>query len=118
MKPPLTMRCTIARLSGTQDSFGEPSAAATVASDVACYWWSGASRTANSELGVVAVDIEHILFALGQDIRQGDWITTVTDHLGNVVFVAAAFRIVENVAMQRNHIDCTLRYGAVIGGRA
>ena len=74
---------------------------------------------ANAEvLGTVAIDTEHILFAPGQNVRQGDWITTVTDHLGATVFAAADYRVVEHVAVMRNHLDCTLRFGKVIGGRS
>lgn len=118
--PPLPMLCTIARLPSTRDTFGQPNAAAAVATRVPCYWWSGTgSRTSNADVpGVVATETEHVLFAPGQDVQQGDRITTVTDHLGNVVFVAADYRVVEHVAVMRNHLDCTLRYGEAIGGRA
>jgi hypothetical protein len=114
------MTCTIARAPGTYDTFGEPNAAATVASGVACYWWSGMpSRIANASVpGIVATETEHLLFAAGTDVRQGDQISTVSDHLGAVVFAAADFRLVEHVTIQRSHIDCTLRYGEVVGGRA
>lgn len=120
MKPPLTMTCTIARAPGTYDTFGEANAAVAVASGVPCYWWSDASsRISNLNVpGVVATEIEHLLFAPGTDVRQGDQITTVSDHLGTVVFAAADFRVVEHVTIQRSHIDCILRYGEVVGGRA
>jgi hypothetical protein len=118
--PPLPMTCTIARLPGTYDTFGEPNAAAAVASGVPCYWWSSdlSSRISNSNVpGIVATETEHLLLAPGTDIQQGDQITTVSDHLGNVVFAATDYRVVEHVTIQRNHLDCTLRYGEVVGGR-
>lgn len=113
------MTCTISRPTGAVDSFGQPTDDATTTTGVACYWWSGTpSRVATGETpGVVAVEAERILFPLGTDVQQGDRITTVTDHQGLVVFTAAAFRLIEHVAMQRNFLDCTLRYGKAIGGR-
>lgn len=114
------MTCTVARHGATADTFGQPTSAAPVATSVPCYWWSGTqSRTASGNTpGVIATDTEHILFDAGSDVRQGDQITTVSDHLGAVVFTAADFRVVEHVAVQRNHIDCTLRFGRAIGGRS
>lgn len=115
------MLCTIARPDATsRDTFGQPTAAPTLAANVPCYWWSGQSWVSNSAdvPGQIAVVTEHILFAPGQDVRAGDHITAVTDHLGNAVFSAADFRVVQEPAVQRNHIDCTLRYGNAIGGRA
>lgn len=114
------MTCTIKRPAATRDTFGQPTTSTAVASNVPCYWWDGQSWSAiNSQTpGAIAVDVEHIVFAPGQDVRAGDHITTVTDHLGNVVFVAADYRVVHHVGVMRNHLDCTLRYGKPIGGRA
>jgi hypothetical protein len=114
------MTCTIARHPSAFDTFGQPNAAATDASGVACYWWSGTpSRSADAASpGVVAIESEHLLFAPATDVLQGDHITTVADHLGAVVFSAANYRVVEHVAVMRNHLDCTLRVGKPIGGRA
>ena len=120
MKPPLVMSCTIARPASTQDSFGQPNSAPVVATSVPCYWWpgEGAWNVRVSLAGATVVDQEHVVFAPGQDVRTGDRIATVTDHLGNVVFAAADYRVVEHVAIQRNHIDCTVRFGRPIGGRS
>ena len=114
------MLCTIKRPATTSDSFGAPAAPTLVAADVACHWWSQQSWAAkNTESpGMIAVTVEHILFAPGQDVRAGDLITTVTDHLGNVVFTEADSRLVEHAAVMRNHIDCRLRMGEGIGGRS
>lgn len=120
MRPQFVMRCTVARHGGTGDTFGQAAAASPAATSVPCYWWSGSqSRSADAGgPGVTATESEHVLFAPGTDVRQGDQITTVTDHLGDVVFAAVDFRVVEHVAVQRNHIDCTLRFGRSIGGRS
>ena len=113
------MACTIARLPGAKDTFGGPTAAASVATGVACYWWSqSGSRLADSGApGIVATETEHILFVPGTDVRQGDQITTVVDG-STTIFAAPDYRVVEHVVPQRNHIDCTLRFGEAIGGRA
>ena len=117
--PPLTMLCTIKRPSGSTDAFGAPTGLTNVATDVPCYWWSDASsRTTGGEAtGVVATETEHLVLARGTDIQQGDNITEVIDHLGVPVFGEEDYRVVEHVVMQRNHLDCTLRYGMVLGGR-
>ena len=115
------MLCTIARPDATaRDAFGQPLAAPTLATRVPCYWWAGQSWVTNSAdvPGQIAVDTEHVIFAPGQDVLPGDRITQVTDHLGNTVFGAEDFRVVQNPAVMRNHLDCTLRYGKAIGGRA
>ena len=117
--PPLTMLCTIARRDTTADDYGEPSAPGVVASDVPCYWWAGqvATSAPGNLQSLVAVTIEHVMFAPGQDVRAGDHIQTVTDEFGRVVFTVSDYRVVDGAAFQRNHIDCTLRLGQAIGGR-
>ncbi len=119
-RPPLPMRCTIERPSSSRDSFGQPNATTPVAVNVPCYWWTGQSWVANNTQapGVVAVDTEHLLLARDADVQSGDRINTVTDHQGVVVFTADDYRVVQHVGVMRNHLDCTLRYGKVIGGRA
>jgi len=118
--PPLPMRCTIERPSGSRDSFGQSNATTPIATDVPCYWWTGQSWVANNTQapGVVAVDTERILFAPGQDVKPGDRITTLSDHLGNTVFSGDDYRVVQQVGVMRNHLDCTVRFGRSIGGRS
>lgn len=118
--PPLTMRCTIARRGTGADEYGEPLAPQTVATDVPCYWWAGqAFASAPGKLqSMVAVTLEHIVFAPGQDVRTGDHITAVVDHLGQTAFGPDSYRVVIGAAVMRNHIDCTLRLGEAIGGRS
>lgn len=118
--PPLTMHCTIARCGTQSDSYGEPVAPQTVGTNVPCYWWAGqAYASAPGDLqSMVAVTLEHIIFAPGQDVRTGDLVMSVSDHLGREVFAADAYRIVIGAAVMRNHIDCTLRIGEAIGGRS
>lgn len=116
--PPLTMKCTIARLSGEVDSFGQPQAAETEYEDVPCYWWTSAGQTlASDATGRTAVDREHLLVARGTDVRIGDRVTQVIDHLGATVFGEPDYRLVEHVLVQRTHIECLLRVGQVLGGR-
>lgn len=117
MKPPLTMLCNVAR-GGTRDSFGQVGAPSTVATGVPCYWWAGPSRRDQSEAGVTAVEVEHLLVARDADVKQGDRITGVTDHLGRTVFSSSDYRLVEHVVPERSFLDCTLRTGKPIGGLA
>jgi len=114
------MLCTIARPDATaRDAFGQPLAAPTLATRVPCYWWTGENAwTLRTGMGQTAVDQEHVIFAIGQDVRQGDWVTALTDQEGREVFSAADYRVIHGVGMMRNHLDCTLRYGEAIGGRA
>lgn len=116
--PPLRMLCTIARPDATAtDSFGQPSAAPTLATRVPCHWWTGENAwTVRTDSGQTAVDQEHLLLARGQDIQQGDHVTSLTDEWGNVIFTD--YRVVHHVGVMRSHLDCTLRIGKGIGGRS
>ncbi len=113
------MRCSIARPPGTFDSFGQQQPPQTVASDVPCYWWAldtWADQRGSSP-AMANISVEHLLVALGTDIRPGDWVTEVTDHRGRTVFAASEYRVVEHPSIRRNHIDCTLKYGLSLEGR-
>lgn len=117
--PPFPMRCTIARHSGRRDTYGQPEPPSTVAALVACYWWAGENAWAvDVGEGRTAVEQEHVLFAIGTNIRPGDWITALVDHAGRAVFGPEAVRVVYGVLVMRNHLDCTLRTGHDIGGRS
>lgn len=114
------MRCSYSRAAGTRDTFGQMTGWGAATTNVACYWWAGTpSRSGAGETpAVVATEQEHLLVDRSTDIRQGDRITQVVDHLGRTVFSATDYRMVEHVTVQRNHLDCTLRYAEPIGGRA
>ena len=106
MIPPLTMTATVRRGGRATDA------------TLACYWWS--FTTWQNRQGVAAladVDSEHILLDHGTDIAVGDTVVGLTDHLGRTVFGADAFRVVDVITYERSHLDCTLRYGRVGGGR-
>ncbi len=115
-QPPLIMRCNILQPSTSVDSVGQPVETGTETKEVPCYWWSQ-STLRNESAGVTAVEGEHLVVALGTNITPGDHITEVSNEHGDVIFGATEWRLVEHVTIQRNHIDCVLRYGQPVGGR-
>lgn len=113
----MPMRCTISRPTEAADSFGQASGTSVVAEDVPCYWWVASGVELRTGVGLVAVDRERLIVRRDTDIRVGDRITSLVDHRGASVFGANDYRLVDHVAIQRTHVECSLRFGQPAGGR-
>lgn len=111
MRPPLPMRCDTQRDAGGSDPYGGGEDFQPHLSSVACYWWTQSGREAISDERSVVVADEHLLVARDADVREGDRITSVTDQQRRTVLDRA--RTVEHVAVERTHLDCSLR---AVGG--
>lgn len=111
-RPPLTMRCDVERRGAGSDPFGGNSTYTTHLSGEPCYWWVSSGREQIDDARTAVVADERILFDRGTDVRPGDRIVEVVDHQGRTVFTAGDFREVEHVAVERTHLDCSLRLSA------
>ena len=103
----MKMRCTTERDQGGDDPFGGGENWQTHETDLPCSWWSSTGREQVSDDRSVVLADEHLIVARDADVVEGDRIVNIRDHRGRDVLDRA--RTVEYIAVQRSHLDCSLK---------
>ena len=103
----LRMRCATERDQGGDDPYGGGEDWQVHLTGVRCTWWSAAGREAVSDERAVVVADEHLLLGRGEDVAEGDRIVSIVDDQGREILDRK--RRVEYVAVQRSHLDASLR---------
>ena len=103
----MPMRCTTERDKGGDDPFGGGEDWQPNLDGHPCYWWATSGREQISDDRSVVVADEHVIVDRTTDIAEGDRITSVVDAAGLEVLSRA--RTVEYIAVERSHLDCSLK---------